>query len=218
MFFSSSPARCLIAFSPAPSPTWSPVCSIYSRPPAPLLQIADKKLRDEEAAAEEARKAHGNQTAGVLVSSDGKKPDQKFRALIMDAWSYSGKNVAGSKGAFVDDNKYLVYGYSRAAVMFRDTAMSPLFSNFVTFCIIMAGICVGISAEFQRVDTDPHPQDKEGGKNLGLFLWYSNIIINWVFTVEVALKLLGEDYHPWTFFYRFVHPMMFPHPSWTRCA
>ena len=33
-----------------------------------------------------------------------------------------------------------------------------------------------------------------------MVLWYMDVVINWIFTVEVLMKLFGEDFHVWTYF------------------
>jgi hypothetical protein len=40
----------------------------------------------------------------------------------------------------------------------------------------------------------------DSASSLANQLWYWDTIINWIFTVEVTVKLVGEDWHPWTYF------------------
>ena len=65
----------------------------------------------------------------------------------------------------------------------------------MTLTIIAAGVTVGIDTEMEAA---PHPTSD---RFLNVFLWYADVVINWIFTVEVLVKLLGEDWHPWTYFY-----------------
>jgi voltage-gated sodium channel len=69
------------------------------------------------------------------------------------------------------------------------------FQTSVTLTIVAAGITVGIDVENAA---EPHPYSD---RFLNVFLWYADVVINWIFTVEVLVKLLGEDWHPWTYFY-----------------
>ena len=74
-------------------------------------------------------------------------------------------------------------------------ADSSWFQTSVTLTIVAAGITVGIDVENAA---EPHPYSD---RFLNVFLWYADVVINWIFTVEVLVKLLGEDWHPWTYFY-----------------
>ena len=146
----------------------------------------------------------------------GVAPDLLMKSMILDALKLSGKGEelvkreraasfsVGRSGRreFVDPNKYRLGPLSRCAVMCRDTAESPNFSSFVTFSIIMAGVCVGVNSEYEHADVDVHARRRGvASAELGQFLWFSDTIINWIFSVELVLKLLGEDWHPWTFFW-----------------
>jgi len=67
---------------------------------------------------------------------------------------------------------------------------------------LLAGVTVGLNAQYDRADVDPHgTRNGIVSGDMGSVIWYLNTIVNWVFTVEAVLKLLGEDWHPWTYFH-----------------
>ena len=72
-----------------------------------------------------------------------------------------------------DPNDYRFGAWSRAMVMCRDTADSGTFVSVVTVSILIAGVIVGVDAEFPGADVDPYPTPTTsmGGADVGLLLW-----------------------------------------------
>ena len=65
---------------------------------------------------------------------------------------------------------------------------APWFQNFVTFVIILAGAQVG----FQTYE--------EEDKKHKALLEVVDLVISTIFTVEVVLKLIAQEFEPWLFF------------------
>jgi voltage-gated sodium channel len=125
---------------------------------------------------------------------------EEFRARLVHGW-----NVYASENGILDrieeqpsKSPYRWGVYSRFAEMCKTTAENPVFAGVVTFTIIVAGVTVGIE---QNHDPEEGTPALEAPRNLDLILWYMDVVINWIFTVEVTMKILGEDWHPWTYFY-----------------
>eukprot|EP00614_Pseudopedinella_elastica_P016925 CAMPEP_0172645448 /NCGR_PEP_ID=MMETSP1068-20121228/239734_1 /TAXON_ID=35684 /ORGANISM="Pseudopedinella elastica, Strain CCMP716" /LENGTH=911 /DNA_ID=CAMNT_0013459685 /DNA_START=168 /DNA_END=2903 /DNA_ORIENTATION=+ len=90
---------------------------------------------------------------------------------------------------------YRLGAWSRFAELNKKFAENDTFQTFVTLTILAAGISVGVDTELQG---EANPYSK---KEVDVNLWYADTIINWIFTVEVVVKLLAEDWHPWRYFY-----------------
>lgn len=94
-----------------------------------------------------------------------------------------------------EEMKYSCGSWSRFAALNGALADATWFQTSVTLTIIAAGVTVGIDVENKtepQVDSD---------RFLNVFLWYADVVINWIFTVEVLVKLVAEDWHPWRYFY-----------------
>merc|ERR1719399_2038510 len=123
----------------------------------------------------------------------------EYRTRLVHGWNvYAAKT--GDRKTIADDAasssrapKYKCGIYSRFAEMCRLTAENGAFSGFVVFTIIIAGISVGIDQEVRDAPAMDAP------KQINVWLWYLDVVINWIFTVEVMMKIFGEDYHPWTY-------------------
>jgi len=124
----------------------------------------------------------------------------EFRTRLVHGWNvYASKT--GDRKTIADDAasagnrppKYKWGVYSRFAEMCRLTAENGLFSGFVVFTIIIAGISVGIDQEVRDAPAMDAPA------SMNVWLWYLDVVINWIFTVEVMMKIFGEDYHPLTY-------------------
>jgi voltage-gated sodium channel len=124
----------------------------------------------------------------------------EFRTRLVHGWNvYASKT--GDRKTIADDAasaatrppKYRWGVYSRFAEMCKSTAENGAFSGFVVFTIIVAGISVGVDQEIRDAPAMDAP------KSVNVYLWYPDVVINWIFTVEVMMKIFGEDYHPWTY-------------------
>jgi voltage-gated sodium channel len=76
--------------------------------------------------------------------------------------------------------------YLRLSRICHSFAYHPGFVNFVTAVICLAGVLVGIQ-------TYPSMEDVEA-------LNIIDLLILAIFTFEVAIKLIAENFHPWTYF------------------
>ena len=72
---------------------------------------------------------------------------------------------------------------------FKKVADAAWFQNTITFCILLAGIVVGI-------ETYPSAVEAYGGP-----LHLINQIILWVFVAEIVVKVGAEGKKPWRYFY-----------------
>ncbi|MEL6178743.1 MAG: ion transporter, partial [Myxococcota bacterium] len=72
---------------------------------------------------------------------------------------------------------------------FKKVADAAWFQNAITFCILLAGIVVGI-------ETYPSAVDAYGG-----VLEVINQIILWVFVAEIVVKVGSEGKRPWRYFF-----------------
>jgi voltage-gated sodium channel len=92
--------------------------------------------------------------------------------------------------------------YSRFAELNRNFANLEWFQTFVTLTILAAGVTVGVDTELLAPEPmgQNFPTPADDASSLANQLWYWDTVINWIFTVEVTVKLVGEDWHPWTYF------------------
>lgn len=145
------------------------------------MDVADG---DEDAETEEAEH-HGALVPMALELSDRMKC----------AWNKYARAVGDRLMPMENDTPTYRFGaYSRFAEMNQKFADDDNFQTFVTCTILAAGITVGIDTEFGAA---ANPDSKNG---LNVFLWYADTVINWIFTVEVLCKLIGQDWHPWRYF------------------
>jgi voltage-gated sodium channel len=132
-----------------------------------------------------------------------KNAEEPFATKLKHCWNKYAAN-AGDRKHFTNlksvssKSRYRFGVYSRFAEMCKKTAEHPLFAGGVTFTICVAGVTVGI-------EQNRDPQEGQPAINApdttDMVLWYMDVVINWIFTVEVLMKLFGEDWHVWTYFY-----------------
>ena len=110
------------------------------------------------------------------------------RRLIILEKAFIGDDISGE---IVDDetvsNVFLRY-YKLMAFHCQKISVSPWFTNFVTFVIILAGVVVGMSTDKYIVD------------NFGEGLFALDLIIQIIFTIECVVKIIAEEFTPWKYF------------------
>eukprot|EP00615_Pteridomonas_danica_P003987 CAMPEP_0114330520 /NCGR_PEP_ID=MMETSP0101-20121206/1809_1 /TAXON_ID=38822 ORGANISM="Pteridomonas danica, Strain PT" /NCGR_SAMPLE_ID=MMETSP0101 /ASSEMBLY_ACC=CAM_ASM_000211 /LENGTH=870 /DNA_ID=CAMNT_0001460565 /DNA_START=45 /DNA_END=2657 /DNA_ORIENTATION=- len=84
--------------------------------------------------------------------------------------------------------------YSRFAELNSLLHKNEWFENFVTLTILVAGVMEGIDTELNGA------ANPDSGRRLNVLLWYADVVITWIFTVEVLVKVVAEDWHPWRYF------------------
>jgi voltage-gated sodium channel len=77
----------------------------------------------------------------------------------------------------------LVTVYKYVSDMTQLFVMSNLFTNFVTFVIIIAGVLVGLETY------DPQPQ-------IRVWMTLADEVVFWVFMLEMVLKIIAEEFYP----------------------
>lgn len=70
----------------------------------------------------------------------------------------------------------------------RNLANAPIFTNFITFVILLAGFAVG-------AETYPGVVAEHGGT-----LHLVNTIVLWIFVLEIVVKMGAEGSQPWRYF------------------
>ena len=101
------------------------------------------------------------------------------------------------------ENEPVAYKYgwfSRFAELNKRLSNQAWFQNTVTFTILCAGCTVGMDTEGDYASPNPEVNGNDDIAELNVTLWYADTVINWIFTVEVLVKMLAEDYHTWTYF------------------
>ena len=78
--------------------------------------------------------------------------------------------------------------YAQLAYRCRQLTRHTTFVNFITLVIVFAGVLVGVMTYDDVV--------AEAGATLTVL----DLMVTWIFAIEVALKLVGEAFAPWNFF------------------
>ena len=87
-------------------------------------------------------------------------------------------------------NEYMEHLWVRLCAFCSRMADSDHFNNVMSVAIIYSGIVAGIETEVNDGDTTTMAKSVE----------ISNIVLQYLFTVEVVIKLLAEGNYPWTYF------------------
>lgn len=112
------------------------------------------------------------------------------------AWATNDIDVAHRKDRAV----YKLGVYSRFAELNGILAKNEWFESFVTLTIVVAGVMEGVDTELNGA------ANPDSSRSLNVLLWYADVVITWIFTVEVLVKVVAEDWHPWRYF----------HDGWNR--
>jgi voltage-gated sodium channel len=145
-------------------------------------------FEDKEGQEEEEEKKPEVKRALSLKEREEIKAQRELNALLLQAW----EGVQHVDSLHFDDLGYsegCMGYYSRLAELCKVITEHPIFVNFVTAVIVMAGVVVGL-----QTDEDIVHDHQETLDTLDLF-----ILI--VFTVEVVLKLIAEESEPWNYFH-----------------
>ncbi len=148
-------------------------------------RLLKKQMRLKEVESKgDSTEAHEN--ADMSTMSIREREEHKnqaiMRSLLLEAWS--GTEVSGHVSSVYA--KGLKGKYQQVAEKADELAKNTNFVNFITFIIILAGIMVGLQTWDEFAD-DP-------------FLNIVDIIILAIFTFEVILKFVAEEFAPWNFF------------------
>ena len=163
-----------------------------------------RKAREEEARKKKARqeaKEKGLRRKSSFFGMGGSKLDvgdgmsrdekrKKARMQMILTAAFAG----GEMGDLTEDESWMdAYGpltkkYLHVCMWFKWHAEHPVFQNFITLVIILAGVMVGIQTY----------KSMEDNATLALL----DALILAAFTFEVIIKMIGEDFSPWYYFYR----------------
>lgn len=83
--------------------------------------------------------------------------------------------------------------YKKLATVVGDIVESKSFNNFITICIILAGVLVGLATK----------EDLSEDSNVRILLNSLDDFILIVFVMEMVLKIIAEDDHPLNYFTNF---------------
>eukprot|EP00602_Paraphysomonas_sp_CaronLab_P000749 CAMPEP_0185028382 /NCGR_PEP_ID=MMETSP1103-20130426/14005_1 /TAXON_ID=36769 /ORGANISM="Paraphysomonas bandaiensis, Strain Caron Lab Isolate" /LENGTH=1046 /DNA_ID=CAMNT_0027562775 /DNA_START=74 /DNA_END=3211 /DNA_ORIENTATION=+ len=113
------------------------------------------------------------------------KRGRRSWALVEMAFSHGKVEIISEDNS--QDHKIIQFykWLSRKCEKLADTAM---FQNFITFVIVMAGVQVGLSTD-NAIENAIHHE-----------LVILDTIIRYIFTIEVAVKLIAEELTPWVYF------------------
>jgi len=133
------------------------------------------------------------------ISTSMKACWNKYASVQVDQFGNVTEPQVLSQGAVAgggpSELKYRFGVFSRFAELNGFLAANEAFQNFVTCTILCAGVTVGVDTELEG-SASPYAE-----RSLDVTLWYFDTVINWIFTVEVLVKLVAEDWHPWRYFY-----------------
>ena len=134
-----------------------------------------KQSAEEKRAEKEIRKkseAITDEDIAELMARENNKPKDKWRDPELS------KNPISK-------------GWLTLSAKIRDFAYGEKFGSFVLICICVAGIVVGIQT-YPGMDQPP----SNGGSAI---VWYLDMFILYVFTLEITLKIFSEGWAFWSF-------------------
>ncbi len=131
--------------------------------------------------------ARGN-AANKMKKAEREKEDKERRKIVKDdaiteddLIKFAEEQAAKPKDKWRDPEcagNSVSRAWMKVSAKIRDVAYGERFGSFVLFCIIIAGVLVGIQ-------TYPGMEEDDGVKGVDAFILY-------VFTVETALKMMSE--------------------------
>ena len=153
-----------------------------------------ESMQEMKATGQKAKDAKIAKIREQIIESSGKKHtlDRKqLRRLRLIELAFQGEdlrsieaeeNVGHGNNDFHHYFRLLAYGC-------QDLAENNIFTTVMTLVIVLAGVTVGVG-------TDPRLAEKYADL-LDLLDW----IIQYVFLSEIIIKMLGEEYKPWKYFF-----------------
>jgi hypothetical protein len=124
------------------------------------------------------------------VADEMNKHKYEMGMALMTAMGDEAKNQISVMDLQEITDSWLLTKYKWFCKHLRTIVADPIFSNLITFAILIASFNVG-------AQTDPRIMDVKLYSDI-LHVLDEFILI--VFTIEVVMKILGEEFHPWTFF------------------
>ena len=120
---------------------------------------------------------------GIKIAIVFNPPDHMW--IDMLARAFNGEELTSDQKV---SNPYtgLSKGYFELAIVCKKISETEEFNNFITGTICVAGTLVG-------VQTDRRLEDDE-------IILVINIVILWIFVMEVVVKMIGEHFRPWRYF------------------
>lgn len=124
------------------------------------------------------------------VEDEMNKHKYEMGIALMTAMGDEAKNQISAMDIQEATESWLLSKYKWMCKCLRQIVADPKFSNLITLAILIASFNVG-------AQTDPRIMDVPLYSDI-LHVLDEFILI--VFTIEVCMKLIGEEFHPWTFF------------------
>ena len=154
-----------------------------------LQQKKKKRLQEAEKKLKKSIKASDESGGGEEKKEVKKHSMQQRRAwrLVSAAFKDGGK-IESALEEEESTDFILVRWYRKLAIEMRNLTEESYFQNFVTCVIIAAGVQVGMNT------------DAELSVSLGKELYWTDYIIRIIFTIECGMKLIAEEFQPWTYF------------------
>jgi len=121
-----------------------------------------------------------------LVISKKEREFQRLQHLMVKAWS--GNEMVDEEVVLSSGNAFYRH-YSRFSNVCYRISESKQFGDFVTLMIIVAGVVIGIQT-FDNLTT----------QQISILQALDQFIVA-VFTLEMVLRIIGEEFEPWRYFY-----------------
>lgn len=122
-----------------------------------------------------------------VMANKNKQNKRVRRALNLLQLAFEGGNLKVVSENF-EGEPFFKSSFKKLSHVCDKIADDSRFQNFVTFVIIVAGVQVGIA-------TDP-----QIAREYRTVLSVVNQMIQFVFTIECAIKILAEEFAPWIYF------------------
>lgn len=153
-----------------------------------------ESMNDLKKSSEEAEKRKVEEARAEIINSLENRVNlerKALRRLRLIELAFQGQDLI-----LIEDEKfvghhtgtYWVRKYRELAYFMQDIAESQWFQNLITGVILMAGIAVGMGT------------DRRAATEYADVLIVVDVMIQWIFVVEIVVKIISEEFRPWNYF------------------